>query len=109
MFRQALRSDPSAIRLLVPAASLAERLRHNLAREGFVLRPNTILTLSKFVAPWAADLPEISEPLLYLIVERIARRLAPPEFVRVLRMPGFCAALAQAIDEFSSAGCDSAR
>src|SRR5262249_48069207 len=97
-FRQALRRDPSAARLIVPTASLAERLRDKLAREGFVLRPNSILTLSKFVAPFVADLPEISAPSLYLLVERVALRLAPPEFARVLRAPGFCASLAQAVE-----------
>src|SRR5260370_11977362 len=108
-FRQALRRDTSGIRLLVPTATMAEHLRHKLAREGFVLRPNLILTLSKFVAPWAEDLLEISPAVLYLLVERAAHRIAPPEFARVLNTPGFCAALAQAIEEFSSAGFDAAR
>ena len=108
-FRQALRRDPSGIRLLVPTVTMAEHLRHKLAREGFVLRPNLILTLAKFVAPWAEDLPEISPAVLYLLVERAAHRIAPPEFARVLNTPGFCASVAQAIEEFSSAGCDSAR
>jgi ATP-dependent helicase/DNAse subunit B len=88
---------------------MAEHLRHKLAREGFVLRPNLIQTLSKFIVPWAEDLPEISPAALYLLVENVALRLAPPVFARVLRTPGFCAALAQAVDEFSSAGCDSGR
>src|ERR1700704_629325 len=108
-FRQALRRDTSGIRLLVPTATMGEHLRHKLAREGFVLRPNLILTLSKFVAPWAEDLPEISPAVLYLLVERAAHRIARPEFARVLSTPGFCAALTRAIEEFSSAGCDSAR
>ena len=71
-FRQALQQDNSGIRLLVPTPTMAEHLRHKLAREGFVLRPSLILTLSKFVAPWAEDLPEISAAVLYLLVERVA-------------------------------------
>ena len=47
--------------------------------------------------------------MLYLIVEEAARRIARPEFARVVRMPGFCASLARTIAEFSSAGCDSGR
>src|ERR1700737_3991325 len=89
-FRQALRRNTSGIRLLVPTAPMAEHLRHKLAREGF-LRPNLILTLSKFIVPWAEDLPEISPAVLYLLVERAAHRIAPPEFARVLNTPGFCA------------------
>src|SRR5204862_6412595 len=101
-FRQALSRNASNIRLLTPTATMAEHFRHKLAREGFVFRPGLILTLSKFVAPWAEDLPEVSPAALYLIVERIARRLAPPEFARVLGAPGFRAALAQTIEEFSA-------
>src|SRR5437879_2208156 len=108
-FREALRRNASDIRLLTPTATMAEHLRHQLAREGFVLRPNLILTLSQFIAPWAEDLPQIAPAALYLLIERVARRLEPPEFARVLRMPGFCAALAPTMEEFSAAGCDSAR
>src|SRR5260370_425781 len=108
-FRQALGRNGSGIRLLTPTATMAEHLGHRLAREGFVLRPNAILTLSKFVAPWVEDLPEISAPAFYLLVERVAREIAPAEFARVLHTPGFCAALAQTVEEISSAGCNAAR
>lgn len=107
-FRQALGRNAAGIRLLTPTATMAEHLGHQLAREGFVLRPNAILTLSKFVAPWTEDLPEISAPALYLLVERVARAIAPPEFSRVLHTPGFCAALAQTVEEVLSAGCNAA-
>src|SRR5437867_10811436 len=106
-FREALRQNASDIRLLTPTATMAEHLRHQLAREGFVLRPNLILTLSQFLAPFAEDLPQISPPALYLLVERVAARISPPPFARVPGAPGFSAALAQAIEEFSAAGCDS--
>jgi len=108
-FRQALRRNASNVRLLTPTATMAEHLRHSLAREGYVFRPGLILTLSKFIGQWAEDLPEISAPALYLLVEKVVRRLAPAEFRRVLDAPGFCASVAQTIEEFSSAGCDSAR
>jgi ATP-dependent helicase/DNAse subunit B len=108
-FRQALRPNASNVRLLVPTATMAEHLRHKLAREGFVFRPGLILTLSKFLEPWAEDLPEVSSTVLYLLVDRTVRRLAPVEFALVLTAPGFCAALAQAIQEFSAASCDADR
>ncbi len=107
--REALRrKDPSAC-LLVPTVSMAEHLRHQLAREGFVLRANAIRTLSKFIAPWAEELPAISEASFHLLVERVARKLAPIEFARVLEMPGFTSVLSRTIEEFSSAGCDASR
>src|SRR5581483_4940666 len=49
------------------------------------------------------------EPVLYLVVEQAVARVNRAEFRRVAQLPGFCAALARTISEFSSAGCDSAR
>ena len=108
-FRDAVRARNQDVRLLVPTATLAQHLRNRIAREGFVFRGESIQTLSEFVAPWAGDPPEVPEPVLYLIVEEAARRIARPEFARVVHMPGFCATLARTIAEFSSAGCDSGR
>lgn len=107
--REALRRKDSGVRLLTPTATMADHLRHTLAREGFVLRPSLIQTLATFVAPWVEDLPEISPAGLHLLVERVARELAPAEFAGVLGTPGFAAALTQTIDEMASAGCDAAR
>src|ERR1022692_4235381 len=87
---------------------ILERFRDAL-REGFVFRPGLIQTLSRFVDSFAADMPQVSEPLLYLIVEEAASRVNRPEFARVVRLPGFCAALARTMEEFSSAGCDAER
>ena len=47
--------------------------------------------------------------MLYLLVEEAAQRVARPEFSRVTRFHGFCNSLAHTIEEFASAGCDSAR
>ena len=108
-FRDALRRRDSGVRLLTPTATMAQHLQNQLAREGFVFRPGLIQTLSRFVDSFAADMPQVSEPLLYLIVEEAASRVDRPEFARVVRLPGFCAALARTIEEFSSAGCDAER
>src|SRR5689334_15912907 len=105
-FRDALRSANHSVRLLVPTATLEQHLQNQLAREGFVFRRSLIQTLSRFIQPWAADLPKVPEATLYLIVENAARRVNRAEFARVVQLPGFCAALARTISEFSSAGCD---
>src|SRR2546428_4122306 len=102
--RAALRRGATDVRLLTPTATMAEHLRHQLAREGFMLRPNLILTLSHFIAPLVPDTPQISSPALYLLVEDVVRRLNPPEFSRVAHMSGFSVALAQTIDELFTAG-----
>ena len=108
-FREALRAGNSAIRLLVPSATLAQHFENRLAREGFVFRRGLIQTLSGFVQDWAGDAPQVPESVLYLIVEAAARHVNRAEFARVVEMPGFCASLARATAEFSSAGCDSIR
>src|ERR1035438_7431191 len=108
-FRQALRAGNQRIRLLVPTATLAQHFQNRLAREGFVFPSSLIDTLSGFVENWTGDIPQAPEAVLYLIVEQAARRVNRPEFAGVIQLPGFCASLARTIEEFSSAGCDSAR
>ena len=92
-FRQALRAGLPGSRLLVPTATLAQHLQNQLAREGFVLRRGAVQTLSGFVRALTPDLQEAPDPVLYLIVEAAARRVARPEFARVVDLPGFCASL----------------
>jgi ATP-dependent helicase/DNAse subunit B len=108
-FRQARGAGNSAIRLLVPTATMAQHLQNRLAREGFVFRSSLIQTLSSFVRDYAGSAAEVSPAVLYLLVEEAAQRVARPEFSRVTRFHGFCNSLAHTIDEFASAGCDSAR
>ncbi|HUE01114.1 MAG TPA: PD-(D/E)XK nuclease family protein [Bryobacteraceae bacterium] len=108
-FRDALRRRDAGVRLLTPIATMAQRLQNQVAREGCVFRPSLIQTLSRFVDPFTADLPQVTEPLLYLIVEEAAGRVNRPEFAHVVRLPGFCAALARTVEELSSAGCDALR
>ncbi len=107
--RQAIRSGRPDIRLLVPTATMAEHLENQLAREGLLLRRRTIQTLSGFVTGVTPDLRQAGDTVLYLLVEQAARSIRRPEFERVAGMPGFHAAAARVIEEFSSAGCDSAR
>ncbi len=108
-FREALRARNDAIRLLVPTTTLAQHLQNRIAREGFVFRRGLIQTFSGFVETWTSGLRPVPDAVLYLIVEEAARRVARPEFARVVHLPGFCASLARTMAEFSSAGCDSAR
>ena len=107
--REVLRSGRHDFRLLVPTATLAQHLRNQLAREGFVFSANRIVTLHGFVDEWVAELPQVPPAVLALIVERSAERVNRPEFTRVANLPGFCRSLGRTIDELSSAGCDSER
>ena len=106
---EALRAKREDVRLLVPTATLAQHLQNRVAREGIVFRRSQIQTLSGFIKAWCGERPEAPQPVLYLITEEAVGRVNRPEFRRVARLPGFCAAVARTLDELSSAGCDSAR
>ena len=108
-FRQSLRAGHSGIRLLVPTATMAQHLQNRLAREGFVFSPGLIQTLSTFVRDYAGTVGEVPPAVLYLLVQAATRRAGRPEFSRVTHFRGFSSSLARTIDEFASAGCDSAR
>ena len=108
--RDALKAgDGRGVRLLVPTATLALHTQNELAREGFVFSRSVVQTLNGFVAEWLADTPQVPETLFRWLVEDAARRLNRAEFAQVAEFPGFSASLARTIEEFSSAGCDSAR
>jgi ATP-dependent helicase/DNAse subunit B len=107
--RAALRAGRDDVRLLVPTATMTEHFQNRLAREGIVFRRSVVQTLSGFVESRTKDVRQVAAPVLYLIVEEAARRVDRPEFARVVNLPGFCASVARTVEEFSSAGCDSAR
>jgi ATP-dependent helicase/DNAse subunit B len=88
---------------------MAQHLQNRLAREGLVFRRSLIQTLSGFVREWVEDIPEVPPPVLHLLTAEAARRVAHPDFARVVDLPGFSGRLAGAVHEFSGAGCDPAR
>jgi ATP-dependent helicase/DNAse subunit B len=108
-FREALRANDQAVRLLVPTATMAQHLGNQMAREGFVFRRGLIETLNNFVDSQVSDFAKASDEVVYLLVEEAIARVNRPEFRRVAHMPGFCARVARAVLEFSAAGCDSDR
>lgn len=105
-FREALHRREDGVRLLVPTATMADHLLHLLAREGFVLRPSVIATLSQFIVGWTEDMKQVSPAQLSLSVEEAVARVDAPEFGRVRDLAGFHGALATTLEEFSTTGCD---
>src|SRR5262249_42184402 len=79
-FREALRANNHAIRLLVPTSTMARHLQNEIAREGFVFRRNFIQTLSGFVDGLVPDFPQAPDSVLYLLVEEAVARVNRPEF-----------------------------
>src|SRR5450631_1561527 len=97
-FRKSLRQNDTGVCLLVPTATMAHHLRNQIVRESFVFHPGQIQTLSRFIDAWTTDLPEVSNAVLYLLVEQAAKKADRREFARAAHTPGFSAALARTID-----------
>jgi ATP-dependent helicase/DNAse subunit B len=104
--RSALKKNDNAVCLLVPTSTMAQHLRNQMAREGFVFSPGRIQTISRFIEPWATGLPQVSDALFCMLVEKCVLRLGLPEFAKVSSLAGFHARLATTIDECATAGCD---
>src|SRR4051794_22055871 len=76
LLRKQLRDgNSSSARLLTPTTTMAEHLRNELVREGFVFSPKVVSTFGKFVADYVRDLPPVSRPALELIVRDELDRL----------------------------------
>ncbi len=106
LLRTALKARDWSVRLLVPSATMADHVRHMLAREGYVLRRNTVTTLTGFVdglrlaeaAPTAAQLEAG-------IADVIAER-CPAEYEAVAGRTGFKRHLASSIEALNLAGVE---
>src|ERR1700744_4463140 len=82
-FKSALRAGETDLRIVVPTATLVRHFQHELARDGMVFPPNSVLSLHRFVRENAAKLPTEPEPvpdgLLRAIVSDCLQRLPFPE------------------------------
>ncbi len=90
--------------ILVPTATLAQHLRHEMTREGLAFRPDHILTLSKFARQFTAGEQQVTSQLFEILVGAALRRLNRPEFARIAETKGLAAALARTMLEFDAAG-----
>lgn len=103
--RSRLVSGDNRFRLVVPTATMAGHLRHLLAREGLLVRPRSILTLSGLIDEILPRKRAVSQAGLTIIVEETLARLRPDSFQTALAAPGLPAAVSAAIDELAGAGC----
>jgi ATP-dependent helicase/DNAse subunit B len=94
-------------RLIVPTNTMAEHLRNQLAREGFVFRPAAIVTFSKFVELLLPDLPRVSPAALELLLEEALRQVPLQKFAKVRDYPGFSKSVVDQIQELAAAGYSS--
>ncbi len=91
-------------RFVVPTATMAEHLQHELARRGEPVPPSWITTLSRFASSLVpgAKIAD-SSALALLVAEELEQR---PDLYPLLRgAPGLPAAIASAIEELANSGC----
>ena len=105
-FRGRLRDFRDDFRLIVPTATMAEHLHHALAREGLVLRTNTIATVTAHARELLPQTPLVTAAALEMHLAEILARRCPSEFRELRELPGFLPLLAATLEELASAGCD---
>ncbi|MBZ2184461.1 MAG: PD-(D/E)XK nuclease family protein [Bryobacter sp.] len=101
--RQALQARDWSVRLLVPSATLAGHLRNNLAREGLVLRRDTVSTLTRFLDSLALADPAPSPAQLQSLIASLLEERCPAEFDPLRARPGFHRHLAQTCEALALA------
>src|SRR5918993_762982 len=102
--REALRANRDTCRLIVPTATMAEHLRNELAREGFVFKPGLVTTFTKFVEPYCAEAPGISSGGLEILVADVLARTPLTRYANVRNFAGFRTSIVGILQEFTSAG-----
>jgi ATP-dependent helicase/DNAse subunit B len=101
--RQALRDREPDSALLVPTTTLAEHLRNQLAREGFVFSPRAVSTFGKYVRDIVPDIRTADSATLEIVCEDLLERTQLAQYANVRNFPGFRSALVRTIEEFAGA------
>ena len=91
-------------RLIVPAATMAEHLRHQMARDGLPVRPNSVQTLGQLVDQLDGVPGEVPAPLLVYVTAREIEQMDSRRWAAVADLPGFHRAAAHLIEEAPAAG-----
>jgi hypothetical protein len=102
-FRASLARGSADAVLLTPTTSLAEQHREQFARQGFLVRPDSIVTLSRFVEPLVRDCRPAPPAVIDRIVADELVFRPPPVFAPLARSSGLRKNLAALIDELASA------
>jgi ATP-dependent helicase/DNAse subunit B len=103
-FKEALRSGASDLRIVVPTATLVRHFQHELARDGMVFSPHSVVSLNRFLLK-RSELAQVPDGLLRAVVRDSLQRLKFPEFASVATTEGMAATVVDTIDLFENAGC----
>jgi len=108
-FKAALAQGRTDIRLVAPTATLVRHFQHELARDGVVLSPRTVVSMNRFVRECAGELATAPDDLLRLVVRDALRRLDPPEFAGIATTDGMAGIIAESIRLLENAGATAAK
>jgi len=102
--KAALGDKLDTCRLIVPTATMAEHLRNELAREGFVFKPALVSTFTKFVEPYYLATQGVSSGAIEIVAKEVLARTPLKTYSAVRNFAGFRASIVRSIEEVSSAG-----
>src|SRR5277367_1157862 len=64
-FKDALRTGRADLRIVVPTATLVRHFQHELARDGVVFSPRSVVSLNRFVRE-RVEVPQVPDGLLHV-------------------------------------------
>jgi len=104
-FKEAQLTGAADLRIVVPTATLVRHFQHELARDGMVFSPRSVVSLNRFILERANEANLVPDGLLHVIVRDCLQRLQFPEFAAVAGTEGMAATIVDTIDLFENAGC----
>lgn len=107
--RAALQAQIWSTRLLVPSATMSEHVRNELAREGLLLRRDTVQTFSRFLSSVPSVPPAPSAAQIDVALREILDRHCPPDFATIRESVSLRRLLFQSAESLSLAKADPER
>ncbi len=108
-FKAALAGGHAQVCLVAPTATLVRHFQHELARDGVVVSPRTVVSMNRFVRECAGGLATAPDALLRLVVRDALHRLDPPEFAGIATTDGMPGIITESIRLLENAGATAAR
>ncbi len=97
-------------RIVVPTATLVRHFQHELARDGVICRPRSVMSLARFVAELAGEDCKLAPPALTRSLVRTSLQLLDlPAFAEAAKTDGMAAVVEETITLFENAGCSPER
>ena len=104
-FKAALEAGQTDLRIVVPTATLVRHYQHELARDGVVFSPRSVVSLKRFIGECAPHPEPVSDGLLTAITRDCLQRIRLPEFLEIAATEGMVPTVLDTIKLFENANC----